>query len=209
MKTGMSIGSGATASADAQGPTPANGSGVRRRRHFTGVLLGVFVLPLLAAGCASGSSGPDHSLTPGSARVSGSPAPPPVSAFGPARLREALTRAGLRVTEEIAPTASAVTFFGPSPRALRLHADGALIQLFLFSTAPEALRAAATVSSDGTELGTGKGVASVDWVGPPHFFRSGRLIALFVESSGSESHLTDAQVLRGLSAAMGKQFAGQ
>ena len=209
MNTIMGVASGATASADGRVATPPEASRARCRWRITGVLAVVLALLLSAAGCDSGSRSSDHSPTPGSVRVSGSPASPAVSTFGPATLQEALTRAGLRVRKEAGPTASAAAFFGPSARVLRLRADGVPIQLFLFSTAREALRAAATVSSDGSELGTGNGVAVVDWVGPPHFFRSGRVVALFVESAGAKSHQTDALVLRVLSAAMGKQFAGQ
>jgi len=103
-------------------------------------------------------------------------------------------------------------FFGPSARQATLSVggpDGSYIQLYRFPEAGQAAEAAAGVSRDGCSVPTGAGIASVSWVGPPHFFRQGRLIALFTEGADSGAGGSrDRLVLKVLREVMGRQFAG-
>lgn len=78
-----------------------------------------------------------------------------------------------------------------------LLAGGEQIQVFSFASAESAAAAAGTVSADGGTIGT----TSVLWIAPPHFYRSGRLIVLYVGR--------DTQVLGGLRSALGEPFASR
>ena len=74
--------------------------------------------------------------------------------------------------------------------------DGVL-QVYEFPNEERAAREAETVSADGSSVGTSK----VLWMAPPHFFRAGALLVLYLGS--------DEQVLDILRAKIGSQFAGQ
>ena len=71
------------------------------------------------------------------------------------------------------------------------------IQVFDFGTPASASAVVATISADGSSVGT----TMIAWVAPPHFYRSGSLIVLYV---GSEP-----AVLAALAQAAGPQFAGR
>lgn len=71
------------------------------------------------------------------------------------------------------------------------------IQAFAFPTTDAAAAAAARVAPDGGTIGT----TSVFWVAPPHFYRSGAIVALYVGS--------DAATLDALQRVLGSQFAGR
>ncbi len=102
-----------------------------------------------------------------------------------------LRAAGLRV--EPAGEASQ-PFFSAKGRAIKV--DQSEIQAFEYPDEAEAQAEAARVSPDGLSVGTSK----ITWIGPPHFFKKGRLIVLYV---GNEAGVIDA-----LKAALGPQFAG-
>lgn len=86
-------------------------------------------------------------------------------------------------------------FFTPEGRLIAVN--GTEIQVFEYES-PEAMEAeAAQVSSDGGSIGT----TMVTWVEPPHFFKIGRIIVLYV---GSEK--ATLALLEGI---MGLQFAGR
>ena len=70
------------------------------------------------------------------------------------------------------------------------------IQVFTFPTGEAAAAAAARVSPDGATIGA----TSVLWVAPPHFYRSGKLIVLYVGR--------DEKTMSALRAALGNPFAG-
>ena len=84
-----------------------------------------------------------------------------------------------------------------SVRGEILAAGSSQIQVFVFASAAAASAVAATVSADGGSIAT----TQVMWVAPPHFYRSGELIVLYV---GSE-----ANVLTALVRVLGPQFAGR
>lgn len=85
-------------------------------------------------------------------------------------------------------------FFTVPARILNINGVG--IQVFQYSSLSMARKEAMLVSSDGMTIGASKPA----WMGPPHFFKSGRLIVLYL---GNDQ--TIVKILRG---ALGKQFAG-
>jgi hypothetical protein len=74
---------------------------------------------------------------------------------------------------------------------------GGELQVYEFPNEKRVAREAETVSADGVSVGTSK----VLWMAPPHFFRTGALLVLYLGS--------DEQVLDILRAKIGPQFAGQ
>lgn len=74
------------------------------------------------------------------------------------------------------------------------------LRVFEFESAAAAADAAAQVSPDGYAYSTPSGGASVSWVAPPHFFRSGRTIVLYLGQRKS--------ILQPLSEMLGPEFAG-
>jgi hypothetical protein len=75
--------------------------------------------------------------------------------------------------------------------------QGKDVQVFQYSSAKEMEAQAALISRDGTAVGTRK----IHWVEPPHFFKQGRVLVLYVGQ--------DAKVEKALEAVLGRQFAGQ
>jgi hypothetical protein len=69
------------------------------------------------------------------------------------------------------------------------------VSVFEYPSAAAAESDAAKVSPDGSAVGS----TSITWVGPPHFFKGGRLIAIYAGS--------DVGVLRPLEAVLGPPFA--
>lgn len=86
-------------------------------------------------------------------------------------------------------------FFSPEGSALTVNGEN--VQVFRYPSARAAEAEAKKVNADGTGAGTSMAM----WVGPPHFFRKGRLIVLFVGA--------DEGVLRALTTVLGRQFAGK
>jgi hypothetical protein len=70
------------------------------------------------------------------------------------------------------------------------------VQVFEYPDRAKAEKDAARVSADGMTIGTAK----PHWLAPPHFFRRGKLIVLYVGN--------DEQVLRALQERLGPAFAG-
>lgn len=86
-------------------------------------------------------------------------------------------------------------FFPVVGRALKL--DGQDVQVFEFED-PEAVEAVVkTIGPSGSEVGG----AIVEWVAPPHFYRSGRLLVLYVGE--------DISTREALASVLGPQFAGR
>lgn len=118
---------------------------------------------------------------------------PPVETVGSYdQLLVALRSQGLEV--ETAGTVSQ-PFFEPEGQVIRLL--GGDVQVFEFSTEGEAKTAAATISADGSSIGT----SMVSWVSVPHFYGSGKLIVLYV---GEEKGVVGA-----LQNILGPQIAGR
>ena len=88
-----------------------------------------------------------------------------------------------------------------SVEGTKARVNGSLIQVFEYGT-PEAARAdAQTVQPDGSTFKRDNQLISVDWIGPPHFFRSGRIIVLYIGQ--------DEAALKLLQQQLGNQFAGR
>lgn len=85
-------------------------------------------------------------------------------------------------------------FFSVPARILNINGVG--IQVFQYSSPSAAHKEAMLVSSDGMSIGGSKPA----WMGPPHFFKSGRLIVLYLGN--------DHTILKTIHGALGKQFAG-
>ena len=94
-------------------------------------------------------------------------------------------------------------YFAPQGQVLTVNGED--IQAFEFGSAEEADAAAGGVSATGSSIvttmadGTQR-VSMVDWFVPPHYYKAGRLIALYVGS--------DNEVINARQEAMGPQFAG-
>jgi hypothetical protein len=81
------------------------------------------------------------------------------------------------------------------------HVPGGELHVFRFGSAESALKASALVEPDGYTVNSESGIKQVvDWAAPPHWFRDGRQVAVYVGSS--------AEVIDALEAAAGAQFAG-
>ena len=74
--------------------------------------------------------------------------------------------------------------------------NGEAVQIFEYSTPSAANADAKLVSADGTTIG----ISKPTWMAPPYFFKSGKLIVLYV--GGNQ---TIVELLR---TALGNQFAG-
>lgn len=86
-------------------------------------------------------------------------------------------------------------FFSVEGRILRVNGED--VQVFPYRDEASAQREASLVSADGGTIGT----TAVAWMGPPHFYRKGLLIVLYV---GNTASVKDA-----LQSVLGPQFAGR
>jgi hypothetical protein len=86
--------------------------------------------------------------------------------------------------------------FVPSPGRVAT-VNGHDVQLFEFEDAEAAATMAGTVNATGDEIGT----SIVSWIDAPHFYRSGRVVALYVGSNAATLEL--------LEDVFGSQFAGR
>jgi len=82
-----------------------------------------------------------------------------------------------------------------STNAQVVFVNAASVNVFEYSTVAEAEGDAAKVSPDGSFIGA----TAVTWIGPPHFYRNGRLIVLYAGSA--------EVVLLPLEAVLGRPFA--
>ena len=85
-------------------------------------------------------------------------------------------------------------FFSASGQILRINGED--LQVFEYENAAAAQGEAARVSPDGSSVGT----TIITWVSTPHFYRSGKVIALYIGSS--------RELLSLLDSVLGPQFAG-
>ena len=84
-----------------------------------------------------------------------------------------------------------------TPQGLMMTVNGQQVQIFEFSSPTEADAVAETVSVDGSTVGQ----THITWVAPPHFYKVGKVIVLYV---GAEPG-----VLSVLEEVLGLQFAGR
>lgn len=85
-------------------------------------------------------------------------------------------------------------FFSVPGRIVSINNES--VQVFKFANASAAEGAAKRVAPDGMTIGNSK----PSWMGPPHFFKSGKLIVLYVGANES--------VLKVLQTSLGSQIAG-
>lgn len=116
----------------------------------------------------------------------------PQPATGYASVLDHLRAAGLGAEpgEEVEQPFLAVT-----GRMIQIRGED--VQVFTYPDPAAASAQAARISLDGTTVGTAK----IHWIGPPHFYKQGALLVLYVGD--------DAQILRALESALGRPFAGQ
>ncbi len=86
-------------------------------------------------------------------------------------------------------------FFSVGGRIITV--DGEQVQVFQYASAKAAARDAKAVDEQGSAVGTSMPM----WIAPPHFYKSDRLIVLYLGQSSS--------VMRALEGALGPQFAGK
>jgi len=86
-------------------------------------------------------------------------------------------------------------FFSVNGRMIKVSGED--VQVFQYPNAMVRDAQAALVSPDGSTVGTTK----LHWVGPPHFYKKGKLLVLYVGDNG--------KVLKALEAVLGRQFAGR
>lgn len=86
-------------------------------------------------------------------------------------------------------------FFDVEARILEVDGEG--VQVFEYDDAATAAAQAARVSKDGSQIGASKPL----WIGPPHFYRKGRLLVLYLGA--------DTRTLERLACLLGPPFAGR
>lgn len=120
---------------------------------------------------------------------------PTVSHGGPVRdhvsLVDTLRAQGLTV-EPTGPISQ--PFFSVPGQTLRVNSQD--IQVFEYEDSAAMESQAKDISQDGMSIGN----TAVQWISPPHFFSSGKIIVLYLG--------TDATLLKKLETALGKQAAG-
>lgn len=105
-------------------------------------------------------------------------------------LVESLSRAGLQVK-----AAGEIEQPFWTRRAQVFTVEGDDLQLYEFADEAAATRAAEQVAPDGGSIGQ----SSMSWIAPPHFYRSGRTIAIYLG--------TNRAVLDALQSLLGAPFA--
>ena len=157
-------------------------------RGFAAIIV-VAALMVIGVACGNGAEPPSPSDEVPTA------APPIVSHGGPVNDYVSLVD-NLRAAGAATDPAGSVSqpFFAPQGQVLTVTGDD--VQAFEFASAEEADTVAETVSADGSSVGT----SMVGWVAPPHFYKAGKLIVIYVGS--------DSDVINALQEAMGPQFAG-
>ncbi len=115
---------------------------------------------------------------------------------GPVRDLESLIRS-LRANGAAVRRAGRISqpFFSVRGRVITV--GGERVHVFQYARAEDAERDAGRVSQTGASVGT----SMMSWMAPPHFYKAGRLIVLYVGS--------DTSTTRALERALGPQFAGR
>lgn len=79
--------------------------------------------------------------------------------------------------------------------------NGERLEVFEYATPQAASADAARIDPDACMVTTSKGTINLDWPDSPHFYKSGRLIVLYVGTTASMKQL--------LTTMLGGQFAGK
>ncbi len=86
-------------------------------------------------------------------------------------------------------------------RGQMVTVNGSSVQVFEFTDNATAEAAAKGITPDGSSVGADGSVSMITWVAPPHFFRAGKVIALYLGD--------DRAILTLLEGALGPQIAGK
>lgn len=78
-----------------------------------------------------------------------------------------------------------------------LSVNGGRVEVHEYATAADLASDTANISPDGVDIGSTR----VDWIAPPHFYKDGRVLAIYLGTDSSIIHL--------LETILGPQFAGQ
>ena len=157
------------------------------KHRILSVLL--LVIAVTASGCGGNAAA---AVSPTSTTEPPSTTEPATSAEDQASLIAALEAEGATV-EVGEPITQA--FFGPQGTILKVN--GQDVQVFEYPNAEAMENEASQVAPDGGSIGT----SMVTWVDTPHFYKSRRIIVLYVGS--------DETVLGLLETVLGPQFAGR
>jgi hypothetical protein len=106
-----------------------------------------------------------------------------------------LRAAGATVEHETLPQVIVQDFFSVTGQVFKVN--GEEVQLFEYDNQSKAEEEAALVSHDGSSIGT----SMPFWVAPPHFYKAGRIIVLYVGENTA--------VIEALDKVLGSQFAGK
>lgn len=142
------------------------------------VLMLVFVLAVGLSACANGT-------------------PTSISSQPPSVEDQASLVAALQADGATVEMGDPITqeFFSVEGQTVKVN--GADLQVFEYENAAAMEEAASQVAPDGGSIGT----SMVTWIDPPHFYKVGRIIVLYLGS--------DQAVLDLLNMVIGSQFAGQ
>lgn len=78
-----------------------------------------------------------------------------------------------------------------------IKVNGEQVQVYLYANEDDANADAARISPDGGTIGN----SMVDWIAPPHFYKVGQLIVLYIG--------TNTSLMKVLESTVGPQFAGR
>ncbi|MEE9399176.1 MAG: hypothetical protein V3V23_02810 [Dehalococcoidales bacterium] len=145
-------------------------------KHYLTSIIIIFMLIVLGTGCAG---------------------PQPSPANGGAVTDYTSLVDGLRAAGATVEPAGEISqpFFSVKGNAINVNGEN--VQVFEYADADQAEAEAALVSPDGSSIGT----TMASWVAAPHFYKTGKLIVLYVGN--------DASVSSVLEAVLGSQFAGR
>ena len=152
-------------------------------RHSVKVSVRLALLATLLFAQACGSAVPTE------------PGAPAVPTSEVAALVDRLQRQNATVSAAEVMPASAYSFFGVQPTRFLVNSEN--LYVFEYSSAAATSSEAGRIAADGSSVGT----THVDWISAPHFYRSGRLIVLYVGNSAS--------MLALLQGVIGPQIAGR
>jgi hypothetical protein len=155
------------------------------------LLLKSILLLLFAVSLAVGQS-PTQRRRTGSIRRHVQPTAKGRSSGDLVRLTAKLRRQGAAVV--LTNERVSQPFFSATGRIVKINGEG--VQVFQYPRPSTADADAKKVSADGSSIGTNK----PSWMAPPHFFKSGKFLVLYV--GGNQT------VLKVLQGVLGSQFAG-
>jgi hypothetical protein len=121
---------------------------------------------------------------------------PPTSHGGPVRDYVSLIDHLRAASATVVPTGMVTQpFFSVTGQVIMVN--GEQVQIYEYANEDGANADAARISPDGGTIGN----SMVDWIAPPHFYKKGQLVVLFVGTSTS--------VMGVLKEILGPQFAGR